>query len=102
MAPHARAGHIKDYAFRSILCEDGHHRYGFEVLFAYPGEGVADLPRLVAVLKSGVRERDFQLTIEGLVSRAGVDDQVERLVPALAYVRRLVDSTPDEVADATP
>jgi sugar phosphate isomerase/epimerase len=99
MAPHARAGHIKDYAFRSIFSEDGHHRYGFEVLFAYPGEGVADLPRLVGALKNGVRERDYPLTIEGLVSRAGVNDQVERLKPALAYVRRLVDSTP-EVGDA--
>jgi 3-oxoisoapionate decarboxylase len=101
MAPHARAGHIKDYLFRSILCEDGHHRYGFEVRFAYPGEGVADLPRLVAALKSGVGERDYQLTIEGLVSRAGVSDQLDRLRPALAHVRDMLDVLP-EAADAMP
>jgi sugar phosphate isomerase/epimerase len=94
MAPHARAGHIKDYLFRSIMCEDGHHRFGFEVLFAYPGEGVADLPRLVAALKNGVGERDCPLTIEGLVSRSGVSDQLDRLRPALAYVRDMLDATP--------
>ena len=44
LAPLAHAGHVKDYVFRSIPTDDGYHRRGFEVLYRYPGEGVADLP----------------------------------------------------------
>ena len=48
LAPLARAGHVKDYVFRSMPTDDGYHRRGFEVLYRYPGEGVADLPALIA------------------------------------------------------
>lgn len=90
LAPLARAGHVKDYLFRSIPTDDGYHRRGFEVLYRYPGEGVADLPALVAALVAGVGGREYFLTVEGLDNHAGVDDQRERLEPALALLSRLV------------
>jgi sugar phosphate isomerase/epimerase len=90
LAPLARAGHVKDYVFESIPTDDGYHRRGFAVRYCYPGEGVADLPALVAALEDGVRERDFFLSVEGLDNRADVDDQRKRLGPALALLRSLV------------
>jgi sugar phosphate isomerase/epimerase len=90
LAPLARAGHVKDYVFRSIQTDDGYHRRGFEVLYRYPGEGVADLAALIAALRRGLDGREFFLTIEGLDNRADVDDQRERLGPSLALLRRLV------------
>ena len=90
LAPLARAGHVKDYVFRSIPTDDGYHRRGFEVLYRYPGEGVADLPALAAALAEGIGGREFFLTVEGLDNRAGVADQRERLVPSLALLRRLL------------
>ena len=90
LAPLARAGHVKDYLFRSIPTDDGYHRRGFEVLYRYPGEGVADLPALAAALREGVGGREFHLTVEGLDNHAGVADQRERLEPALALLRRLL------------
>lgn len=90
LAPLARAGHVKDYVFRSIQTDDGYHRRGFEVLYRYPGEGVADLPALTAALRRGVGRHDFFLTVEGLDNRADVDDQRERLAPSLALLRRLL------------
>jgi sugar phosphate isomerase/epimerase len=89
LAPLAYAGHVKDYVFRSIPTDDGYHRRGFEVLYRYPGEGVADLPALVGSLRRGVGERIFFLTIEGLDNRADVADQRERLDPSLARLREL-------------
>ena len=89
LAPLARAGHVKDYLFESIQTDDGYHRRGFEVLYRYPGEGVADLPSLVAALQAGVGGRDFHLTIEGLDNRADVDDQRTRLRPSLELLRSL-------------
>jgi sugar phosphate isomerase/epimerase len=89
LAPLAYAGHVKDYVFRSIPTDDGYHRRGFEVLYRYPGEGVADLPALVGSLRRGVGERIFFLTIEGLDNRADVADQRERLDPSLAHLREL-------------
>jgi sugar phosphate isomerase/epimerase len=89
LAPLARAGHVKDYAFASIKTEDGYHRRGFEVLYRYPGEGVADLAALVATLRHGLGEREFFLTIEGLDNRADVADQRERLAPSLELLRGL-------------
>ena len=89
LAPLAYAGHVKDYVFRSIPTDDGYHRRGFEVLYRYPGEGVADLPSLVDTLRRGVGERIFFLTIEGLDNRADVADQRERLDPSLARLREL-------------
>lgn len=90
LAPLARAGHVKDYVFRSLPTDDGYHRRGFEVLYRYPGEGVADLPALVGALRRGLVDRDFWLTVEGLDNRADVDDQRERLGASLALLRGLV------------
>jgi sugar phosphate isomerase/epimerase len=90
LAPLARAGHVKDYVFESIQTDDAYHRRGFEVLYRYPGEGVADLPSLVAALRDGIDGRDFYLTIEGLDNRADVDDQRARLEPSLELLRALV------------
>ena len=89
LAPLAHAGHVKDYVFRSIPTDDGYHRRGFEVLYRYPGEGVADLPGLLEALRRGVGERTFFLTVEGLDNRADVADQQARLGPSLARLREL-------------
>ena len=89
LAPLARAGHVKDYVFESIPTDDGYHRRGFAVRYRYPGEGVADLPLLTTLLREGVRDRDFHLSIEGLDNYADVDDQRERLAPALELLRSL-------------
>jgi sugar phosphate isomerase/epimerase len=89
LAPLARAGHVKDYVFESIPTDDGYHRRGFAVRYRYPGEGVADLPALVEALREGVGARDFHLSIEGLDNHADVDDQRQRLEPALALLRSL-------------
>ena len=89
LAPLARAGHVKDYVFESIPTDDGYHRRGFKVLYRYPGEGVADLPALMAALRAGIGGRDFYLTIEGLDNRADVDDQRSRLEQSLALLRSL-------------
>jgi len=90
LAPLARAGHVKDYVFESIPTDDGYHRRGFAVRYRYPGEGVADLPRLMASLREGLDGRDFHLSVEGLDNYADVDDQRKRLAPALALLRSLV------------
>jgi sugar phosphate isomerase/epimerase len=90
LAPLARAGHVKDYVFRSLPTDDGYHRRGFEVLYRYPGEGVADLAELVGALRRGLGEREFWLTVEGLDNRGDVDDQRERLGPSLALLRELL------------
>jgi sugar phosphate isomerase/epimerase len=89
LAPLAYAGHVKDYVFRSLPTDDGYHRRGFEVLYRYPGEGVADLQGLLEALRRGVGERTFFLTVEGLDNRADVADQRERLAPSLARLREL-------------
>ena len=73
LAPLAAAGHVKDYVFRSIQTDDAYHRRGFEVLYRYPGEGVAPLEALVRALRVGVAERTFFLTVEGLDNRGGYD-----------------------------
>jgi sugar phosphate isomerase/epimerase len=89
LAPLARAGHVKDYVFESIPTDDGYHRRGFSVRYRYPGEGVADLPLLIATLREELDGRDFHLSIEGLDNHADVEDQRERLAPALALLRSL-------------
>lgn len=91
LAPLARAGHVKDYVSQSIPTEDGYHRRGFEVLYRYPGEGVADLPALVAALRRGIGDRQFFLTVEGLDNRADVRDQAERLGRSLTLLRELIE-----------
>ena len=90
LAPLALAGHVKDYVFESIPTDDGYHRRGFAVRYRYPGEGVADLPLLMAALKEGLNGRDFHLSVEGLDNYRDVDDQRDRLRPALALLRSLV------------
>jgi sugar phosphate isomerase/epimerase len=90
LAPFAQAGHVKDYVFRSIQTDDGYHRRGFEVLYRYPGEGVADLPALTSALQRALGSQEFFLTVEGLDNRAGVDDQRRRLGPSLALLRQLL------------
>jgi hypothetical protein len=51
----------------------------------------------VTKLAQVVGDRPYDLSIEGLDSRADVDDQVERLGAAMAYVRGLLAAahTPD-------
>jgi sugar phosphate isomerase/epimerase len=90
LAPLASSGHIRDFELRSIQQPDNYHRRGFEVLYRYPGEGVAPIAALVARLADVVGDRPYDLVIEGLDSRAEVDDQVKRLDPALAYLRGLM------------
>ena len=89
LAPLARAGHVKDYVFESIPTDDGYHRRGFEVLYRYPGEGVADLHALIGALRAGLGDREFYLSIEGLDNHADVDDQRERLGASLDLPRSL-------------
>jgi sugar phosphate isomerase/epimerase len=89
LAPLAPAGHVKDYLFESIPTDDGYHRRGFAVRYRYPGEGVADLPLLMASLREGLGGRDFHLSVEGLDNHADVDDQRQRLAPALTLLRSL-------------
>jgi sugar phosphate isomerase/epimerase len=91
LAPLAHAGHVKDYVFRSIPTDDGYHRRGFEVLYRYPGEGVADLPGLLEALRGGLDDRTFHLTVEGLDNRADVADQPERLARSLTLLRSLLE-----------
>ena len=85
LAPLAVAGHVKDYALESIWTEGRYHRRGFNVLWRYPGEGVADLRALLDALGG----RDLRLSVEGLDNRADVRDQVERLRRSLTLVRTL-------------
>ena len=91
LAPLASSGHIREFALRSIQQPDNYHRRGFEVLYRYPGEGMAPIPALVTKLKQVVGDRPYDLVIEGLDSRADVDDQLERVGPALAFLRRLLN-----------
>ena len=91
LAPLSPAGHVKDYIFRSIQQPDGYHRRGFEVLYRYPGEGVAPLSQLVAALLRGVEGREFHLAIEGLDNSAEIDDQEARLAMSLTCLRRLTE-----------
>jgi sugar phosphate isomerase/epimerase len=90
LAPFASSGHIRDFELRSIQQPDRYHRRGFEVLYRYPGEGVAPVAALVTKLAEVVGDRPYDLSIEGLDSRADVDDQVARLGPAMAKLRRLL------------
>jgi sugar phosphate isomerase/epimerase len=90
LAPLAASGHIRDFELRSIQQPDHYHRRGFEVLYRYPGEGVAPLAALLTKLAQIVGDRPYDLLIEGLDSRAEVDDQVARLGAAIAHVRALL------------
>lgn len=89
LAPLSYAGHVKDYRLRSIQMPDAHHRRGFEVMWGYPGEGVADLEDLIQRLRAGIGGRRFPLTIEG-PDNSEKDDQRERLELSLALLRILI------------
>jgi hypothetical protein len=88
-ASRSPAGHIKDFALESIWTDDRYHRHGYTVAWKYPGEGVADLEAMSAALISRLNGKDFMFSIEGLDSRAGRADQVERLASSLDVVRQL-------------
>ena len=88
LAPLAVAGHVKDYALESVWTDGRYHRRGFDVRWRYPGEGVADLPALLAALG----DRDLHISVEGLDNRADVRDQVERVGRSLALLRGLTGS----------
>jgi sugar phosphate isomerase/epimerase len=90
LAPLALAGHVKDFVLRSIQQPDAYHRRGFEVLYRYPGEGVAPLGELIDALLRGATARELHLTIEGLDNAADVDDQRARIEPSLAHLRGLI------------
>lgn len=90
LAPLAFAAHVKDFVLQSIQQPDSYHRRGFEVLYRYPGEGVAPLGELVQTLLDGLGDREIPLTIEGLDNAADVDDQRARIEPSLAHLRALI------------
>lgn len=91
LAPLAVAGHIKDYALVSIQTDDAYHRRGFSVMWRYPGEGVADLPRLLSALAGELSGRELPIAVEGLDNRADVRDQVDRVTRSLTLLRRLLE-----------
>jgi sugar phosphate isomerase/epimerase len=89
LAPLAVAGHVKDFELESIQTEGGYHRRGFSVLYRYPGEGVANLAGIWAALGEARQGRELHLAVEGLDSRAGVRDQLERLRSSFEHLRGL-------------
>jgi sugar phosphate isomerase/epimerase len=93
LAPLAPAGHVKDYELVSDFVADGYHRRGWALRWRYPGEGVADLPRLLGALLDA-SDGEFLLGVEGLDNRAGVADQVDRLQASLNAVQMLIPSEP--------
>lgn len=90
LAPFAVAGHVKDWTLESIQTEGGYHRRGFSVLYRYPGEGIADLPRIWSALAVGLDRRELPIAVEGLDNRPDVRDQVERLRRSFEHLRQLV------------
>jgi 3-oxoisoapionate decarboxylase len=90
LAPFAVAGHVKDFVLESIQTEGGYHRRGFSVLYRYPGEGIADLPRIWSALATGLDGRELPIAVEGLDNRADVRDQAERLRRSFEHLRGLV------------
>jgi sugar phosphate isomerase/epimerase len=93
LAPMAVAGHVKDYELVSIPTDDAYHRRGFSVMWRYPGEGVADIPALIAALATGLGGRELPISVEGLDSRADVRDQFDRVTRSLALLRGFAEST---------
>jgi sugar phosphate isomerase/epimerase len=91
LAPLARSGHVRDFELISIYQPDHYHRRGFDVRYRYPGEGVAPLAALIATLSATVRDRPYDLLIEGLDSTADALDQHDRLAACMPLVRDLLD-----------
>lgn len=90
LAARSVAGHVKDYALESIWTDGRYHRKGFEVQWRYPGEGVADLARLLGELESALGGRTFRLSVEGLDNTPDRRDQIVRLRNSFAVVDALV------------
>jgi|SRR5688572_392568 sugar phosphate isomerase/epimerase len=99
LGPLASSGHVRDFELRSIQQPDHYHRRGFEVLYRYPGEGVAPVAALVRKLMEVVGDRPYDLSIEGLDSQPEVDDQVERLRAAIAYLRAVLAGPPERAKE---
>lgn len=91
LAPLARSGHVRDYELRSVQQPDEYHRRGFDVRYRYPGEGVAPIRALLDALGTTVGDRPYDLLVEGLDSRADVDDQHERLARAMPLLRAMLE-----------
>lgn len=91
LAPLARSGHVRDYELRSVQQPDEYHRRGFDVRYRYPGEGVAPLGGLLGALAATVGDRPYDLLVEGLDSRADVDDQHERLARSMPLLRSMLE-----------
>jgi sugar phosphate isomerase/epimerase len=91
LAPLAHSGHVRDYELRSVQQPDEYHRRGFDVRYRYPGEGVAPLQGLLGALATTVGDRPYDLLVEGLDSRADVDDQHERLARAMPLLRSMLE-----------
>ena len=97
LAPLAVAGHVKDYELVSIPTDDAYHRRGFSVMWRYPGEGVVDLPRVLAALADGLAGRELAISVEGLDNRADVRDQLDRLTRSLSLVRERASAASESV-----
>ena len=91
LAPLARSGHVRDYELRSVQQPDEYHRRGFDVRYRYPGEGVAPLEGLLGALAATVGDRPYDLLVEGLDSRADVDDQHQRLARSMPLLRSMLE-----------
>jgi sugar phosphate isomerase/epimerase len=87
LAPLSVTGHVKDFALSSNWTSDHYHRRGYTVEFLYPGEGITDVAAHVGKLVELKSGSDYNLSIEGLDSRSGIDDQLVRLRPSVARVR---------------
>jgi sugar phosphate isomerase/epimerase len=98
LGPYSSIGHVKDFALESLWTEDEYHRRAFQLAFRYPGEGIADLPLLLGTLMETIGERDFLLSIEGLDSHAGVDDQRQRLGASLELLADLLGEKGEQLS----
>jgi sugar phosphate isomerase/epimerase len=90
LAPLAAAGHVKDFVLTSNWTPDKFHRRGYSVEFRYPGEGVTKVAEAISKLVESTPLDPFPLSIEGLDSEAGVDDQVPRLDASLRSLRTMI------------
>lgn len=90
LAPWAMGGHVKDFRMVSRYVEDKFHRRGFDVQWCYPGEGVADLPGLMAALKEGMAASPYYLSVEGLDNYPDRADQRDRLSASFELLRGLI------------
>jgi sugar phosphate isomerase/epimerase len=90
LIPYAVCGHVKDYRFESHYVPDNYHRRGFDVQWCCPGEGVADLPALIGLLRAKPGSGTYGLAIEGLDNYPGVADQRKRLGQSLKVLEQII------------